>query len=149
MQTLYFEDFQVGDTFHSESVTISESDVIGFAEQFDPQYFHLDKVRAKDSFFNGLAASGWHTSAISMRLMVNSGLGRIANGMIGLGVDELRWPQPTYAGDAVRVVVTVLATKASKSQPGWGIVKIQGQTYNQHDAMVMQLITPLWVQQRS
>ncbi|EIJ41821.1 acyl dehydratase [Beggiatoa alba B18LD] len=149
MSVLYFEDFQVGDKFESERLTLTEADVVAFGKQFDPQYFHTDKDKAVDSFFKGLAASGWHTSAITMRLVVGSPIGKIANGVIGLGVDELRWFTPTYAGDTLRVVIEVLEKKASQSKQGWGVVKMRWQTYNQRDEVAASLVTPLWVQCRS
>ncbi|ALG69566.1 dehydratase [Beggiatoa leptomitoformis] len=146
---LFFEDFQVGNRFESEKLTLTEEAVIAFGQQFDPQYFHTDKIQAKDSFFNGLAASGWHTSALTMRLVVSSPIGKIANGVIGLGVDELRWFMPTYPGDTLRVVIEVLETKASQSKQGWGVVKMRWQTYNQRDEIAASLVTPLWVKRRT
>lgn len=146
---LFFEDFKVGDTFKSDTLTLSEADVITFAQQFDPQYFHIHKQLASDSFFNGLAASGWHTGALTMRLVVDSPLGQIVNGIIGLGVDELRWFTPTYPNDTLRVVMEVLDTKASQSKVGWGVVKMRWQTFNQRDELAVSLVTPLWVQRHS
>ncbi len=149
MTKLFFEDFKIGDTFESDTLTVLETDVINFAQQFDPQYFHTDKEQAVDSFFNGLAASGWHTSALTMRLVVNSPLGQIANGIIGLGIDELRWFTPTYPNDILRVVMEVIDTKASQSKAGWGVVKMRWQTFNQRDELAASLVTPLWVQCQS
>lgn len=149
MTKLFFEDFKTGDTFESDTLTVLETDVINFAQQFDPQYFHTDKQQATDSFFNGLAASGWHTSALTMRLVVKSPLGRIANGIIGLGVDELRWFTPTYPNDTLRVKMEVIDTKASQSKAGWGVVKMRWQTFNQRDELAASLVTPLWVQCQS
>jgi acyl dehydratase len=122
---LYLEDVVVGSEFVSDEVTITAEEIIAFATQFDPQPFHLDPEAAKGSFFGGLAASGWHTAAITMRLLVTGGPD-IAGGTIGAG-GELAWPTPTRPGDRLHVRVTVESVTASKSNPDRGstILKVE------------------------
>jgi acyl dehydratase len=126
----YFEDFQVGQRFRSATATVSADDIKAFARQFDPQPFHLDEAAAKESFFEGLAASGWHTAAIVMRLTVQSDL-RPAWGTIGAGVENLRWPRALRPGDTIRVDGEVLDVRASRSRPDIGIVRIRSVATNQ------------------
>ncbi len=145
---LYFEDLQPGQRFLSPSHTLSEEEIIAFARQFDPQPFHTDPVAAQDSFFNGLAASGWHTSSLSMRLVEGSELGQAANGLIGMQIDQMRWPQPTRPGDTLQVEVEVLDKRRSGSQPGFGVVKVAWTTRNQRGETAMRLECAIWLQCR-
>lgn len=94
---LYFEDLKAGQLFHSPTHVLSEEELIGFARQYDPQHFHTNPQSAADSLFGGLAASGWQTSSLSMRLVTQTELGKMANGLIGMQIDKMRWPQPTRA----------------------------------------------------
>ena len=112
---LYFEDFAVGQTYRSETHVVDAAAIKAFAVQFDPQPFHLDEETAKPTFFRGLAASGWHTAALTMRLMVTGGL-PIAGGIIGAGFEEMRWPRPVRPGDTLRVEVEVLDLRPSRSR---------------------------------
>ncbi|WP_199155656.1 MaoC family dehydratase [Chromobacterium sp. ASV23] len=146
---LYFEDLQLGQRFFSASHTLSEDEIIAFARQFDPQPFHTDPEAAQHTIFNGLAASGWHTSSLTMRLVAESELGRAANGLIGMQIDKMRWPQPTRPGDTLQVEVEVLDKRRSGSQPGFGVVKVKWTTRNQDDAIAMQLECAIWLQCRS
>ncbi|MBM2884254.1 MaoC family dehydratase [Chromobacterium phragmitis] len=146
---LYFEDLQLGQRFFSAEHTLSEAEIIAFARQFDPQPFHTDPEAAKQTFFNGLAASGWHTSSLTMRLVAESELGKAANGLIGMKIDKMRWPQPTRPGDTLQVEVEVLDKRRSGSQPGFGVVKVKWTTRNQDDAVAMQLECAIWLQCRS
>src|SRR5215471_18409976 len=98
----YLENFAVGQTFSSGRMRVTEEEIKAFAAKFDPQPFHLDEATAQQSFFQGLAASGWHTAAITMRLLVESDL-KPAGGVIGAGFDEFRWPRPVRPGDELRV----------------------------------------------
>lgn len=100
-EPLYFEDLAVGQTFRTDKVTVEAGAIKAFAAEFDPQPFHLDEDAARESFFGGLVASGWHTAALTMRLFVE-GEFTIAGGLIGLGVEELRWPRPVHPGDVLR-----------------------------------------------
>jgi acyl dehydratase len=130
---LYLEDVVVGSEFVSDEVTITAEDIIAFASQFDPQPFHLDPEAAKSSFFGGLAASGWHTAAITMRLLVTGGPD-IAGGTIGAG-GELAWPTPTRPGDRLHVRVTVESVTASKSNPTRGSTVLRVETLTSEDEL--------------
>lgn len=133
---LYLEDLSVGAQFRSDSYTMSESEIKQFARQYDPQVFHLDDAMARDTLFGGLSASGWHTAAVTMRLLVEGGL-PLASGLIGAGT-ELRWPRPVRPGDTLTVQTTVLDIAPSRSKPDRGIVLCQSDTLNQHGEVVQQ-----------
>jgi acyl dehydratase len=148
MTYLYLEDFQVGQSFGSASLTIEAADIVAFASRFDPQPFHLDDQAARDTLFQGLAASGWHTAALTMRLLVGSPM-KPAGGLIGAGFDELKWPRPVRPGDRLRVESEILEVRASKSRPGQGILKVRMTTLNQHDQPVQISVGNLVVQSRS
>jgi acyl dehydratase len=142
----YFEDFEVGQRFRSGTASVTAEGIKAFAREFDPQPFHLDEQSAAGTFFGGLAASGWHTAAIAMRLIVESDL-RPAGGTIGAGVEELRWPRPVRPGDVLRVEGEVLEVRPSRSRPEIGIVKIRATAYNQAGEPV-QIWTPALVVRR-
>jgi acyl dehydratase len=135
----FLEDFQVGQTLRSASITLSAEDIQEFAGRFDPQVFHLDPVAAEQTFFRGLAASGWHTAALTMRLLVGCELQPVG-GLIGAGIDDLRWPQPTRPGDTLHLELEILEVRASRSRPERGIVRVQVRTLNQHDEVVQSCI---------
>lgn len=145
---LYLEDLTPGRRFETASHTLTEEELLAFAHQFDPQFFHTDHEAAKNSVFAGLAASGWHTSSLSMRLVAQSELGRVANGLVGLDVSVMRWPRPTRAGDILTVCVEVLESRRSNSQPGFGIVTVRWTTTNQRQEIAMQMENRIWVQAR-
>ncbi|MBL8644926.1 MAG: MaoC family dehydratase [Rhodospirillaceae bacterium] len=134
MTQIFLEDLSVGQRFSSGSLTVSEADIIAYARQFDPQPFHTDPDAAKDTFFGGLAASGWHTASLTMKLLVGSEL-NIAGGLIGAG-GELAWPRPTRPGDTLRLAMEVLAVKPSKSRPERGMVTVRCETLNQNNEAV-------------
>jgi len=142
----YLDDLSVGQRFVSGSHTIDEAQIKTFARQFDPQPFHLDDAKAKGTMFAGLAASGWHTAAITMRLMVDGGA-PIAGGIIGAG-GEISWPQPTRPGDTLCVVSEVMAVTPSRSRPDRGIVTVRSETRNQRDEVVQILVAKLVVPRR-
>lgn len=146
---LYFEDLTPGRVFETASHTLSEEEIIAFASQFDPQPFHTDPQAAKSSFFDGLAASGWHTSSLTMRLITASELKNVANGLIGMGIRDMRWPRPTRPGDTLRAKIEVTGQKPSSSQPGFGVVQLRWTTLNQHNEIAMQLETAIWVARRA
>jgi acyl dehydratase len=133
---LYLEDIAVGQTYVTGTVEVETDKVKAFAAEFDPQPFHLDEVAGRASMFGGLVASGWHTAAMTMRLLVD-GEFQIAGGLIGLGVEEVRWPRPVRPGDVLRVESEVLDVRHSKSQPDRGIVKMRNTTLNQAGEPVM------------
>ncbi|MFO1209923.1 MAG: MaoC family dehydratase [Amaricoccus sp.] len=134
---LHFEDFPPGRRFASGGRTITAAEIVAFARDFDPQPFHTDPAAAEASFFGGLAASGWHTAALTMRLLVETV--PIARGLIGAG-GELAWPRPTRPGDTLRIVVTVESATRSRSRPDRGWVVIRSETLNQRDEPV-QILT--------
>lgn len=145
LPALYLEDFQVDQRFSTHTQEIDEKKMIDFARQFDPQIFHTDPEAARDSFFQGLAASGWYTAAVTMRLIVDSV--PIAGGVIGAG-GEVNWPRPTRAGDILRVEGEIAAVKPSKSHPDRGIVTIHAKTLNQKDEIVQDMTSKLVVFRR-
>jgi acyl dehydratase len=126
---LYLEDLRVGQRFISDSYFMDENRIKAFAAEFDPQPFHLDEAVAQTSIFGGLSASGWHTAAVAMRLLVTGGL-PLANGIIGLG-GELTWPRPTRPGDTLRVESEIQEIMPSRSKPSQGVVKVRSSTLNQ------------------
>lgn len=136
MTVYYFEDFVPGQRFSGGSgIRIDEQRIKAFASEFDPQPFHLDEDAARASMFQGLAASGWHTAAVTMRLLVDSEF-RLVGGIVGAGFDELRWPRPVRPGDELHVECEVLEVRASKSRPQQGLVKLRTTTLNQHGQAV-------------
>jgi acyl dehydratase len=144
---LYLEDFHVGQRFTSGSHAMDADEIKAFARQFDPQPFHLDEEKAKQSLFGGLVASGWHTAAVSMRLQVTSGL-PIAGGMIGIG-GEMTWPQPTRPGDVLKVVSEVEEVTPSRSRPDRGTIKVRSETRNQREEVVQILTARMIVPRRT
>ena len=147
MSERYLEDFAVGQTFGSGRLKVEAPRIKTFAAEFDPQPFHLDEQIARDTFFGGLAASGWHTAALTMRLLVESEL-KPAGGIIGLGFEELRWPRPVRPGDELRMQSEVLEVRVSKSRPTQGLIKVRGTTLNQHDEAVQVFVGNLLVRCR-
>ncbi len=143
----YLEDLQVGQRFTSGTHTLDEEQIKAFAKQFDPQPFHLDAEAAKSSLFEGLVASGWHTAAITMRLMVQSGL-PIAGGIIGSG-GEIAWPKPTRPGAVLHVESEVIELRPSKSRPDRGMAIIRNETHNQFGEIVQVMTAKLVVPRRS
>jgi acyl dehydratase len=142
----YFEDLAAGQKFASPTLSVDADAITAFAAQFDPQPFHLDDEAARHTIFEGLAASGWHTAALTMRLCVASDF-RPAGGIVGIG-GELNWLKPVRPGDALRVEIEIVETRVSRSRPGQGIVKVRLTTLNQDDEPV-QIFTPtLFVDRR-
>jgi acyl dehydratase len=135
---LYLEDLEVGQRFTSAEYRVEEDRIKAFAAEFDPQPFHLDGTAARASIFGGLAASGWHTAAITMRLLVAGGV-PFAAGVIGLG-GEIAWPRPTRAGDVLRVESEIVEILPSRSKPNQAIVKVRSTTLNQ-DGEPVQVFT--------
>jgi acyl dehydratase len=148
MTERYLEDFAAGQRFGGAGrVRIEKARITDFASEFDPQPFHLDEQAARDSIFGGLAASGWHTAAVTMRLLVESDL-RPAGGIVGAGFDEFRWPRPVRPGDELRVESEVLEARPSKSRPEQGIIKVRTTTLNQRDEAVQITVGNLVVPRR-
>ena len=144
---LYLDDLHVGQRFVSGTHVIDETQIKAYARQFDPQPFHLDNVAAEKTLFAGLAASGWHTASITMRLLVDSGL-PLAGGIIGAG-GEIEWPRPTRPGDTLHVESEVIEIKPSKSRPDRGMAIVRCQTLNQRGDVLQVLIAKLVVPRRA
>ncbi len=133
---MYFEDFQIGQKFQStRSVRVTAQEITEFAEKYDPQPFHLDEAAGKSTFFKGLAASGWLTAAIVMRLRVETIT--VHGGMIGAGVEEIRWTEPVRPNDSLHTETEVIGLRRSKNRPELGLVTIYTLTLNQRDEVVM------------
>jgi acyl dehydratase len=136
---LYFEDLYPGMKFEStRAYKVTAEEIKQFAESYDPQPFHLDEAAGESSFFQGLAASGWLTAAIVMRLRVESI--KIAGGMIGAGVEEIRWMQPVRPGDTLRTEAEILNVRKSSSRPSFGVVRSRTLVYNQRNEVVMRSV---------
>jgi acyl dehydratase len=135
-----FDDFQPGQVYELGSKLVNEEDIVAFAQQFDPQPFHLDPEAAKESVFGGLIASGWHTGAMWMRLYVDSLLGG-ASGQGSSGVEELRWLAPVRPGDTLSGRLIVLEVTSSDSHPERGTIRIRGEMENQEGVTVMSMVS--------
>lgn len=133
MTVQYYEDLTVGETHDAGPRTVTDEEIIEFAEKYDPQSFHVDREAANDSMFGGLAASGWHTASVAMRLLVDGYFKDVAIGG-ALGVDDLRWRKPVYAGDELGITVTVADKEEWDDERGR--VEFDLEAYNQDDVLV-------------
>src|SRR5262245_57933113 len=147
MTARYLEDFAVGQTFGSARLRVDKERIKSFAAEFDPQPFHLDDDAAGATIFRGLAASGWHTAAMTMRLLVDSEL-KPAGGIVGAGFDEFRWPRPVRPADELQLTSEVLEVRPSKSRPGQGLIKMRTTTLSQADEAVQVMVSNLVVPRR-
>ena len=147
MSRRYLEDFTVGQTFGSGRLKVDKEQIKAFAAEFDPQPFHLDENAARDTIFRGLAASGWHTAALTMRLLVDSEI-EPAGGIVGAGFDEFRWPRPVRPGDELHIESEVLEVRPSRSRSNQGLIKVRTTTLNQKDEAVQVQIANLIVPRR-
>jgi acyl dehydratase len=143
---LQLEDFTVGQTFGSGPLKVDAGEIKAFAAVFDPQPFHLDEQSARDTFFKGLAASGWHTAALTMRLLVDSPF-KPAIGIIGSSA-EISWPRPVRPGDELRIESEILEVRPSQSRPDRGTIKVRTTTLNQNGDTVQVLVANLIVTRR-
>lgn len=143
---LYFDDLKIGDKFSSDTFELTAADLTRFAGEFDPQPFHLDDAAARTTLFGGLAASGWHTAAITMRLLVTSGP-KLANGIVGMG-GEIEWKSPARPGDVLRVESEVMELIASRSRADRGVLVLRSTTRNQRDEAVQVLTAKLMLARR-
>ena len=148
MKEQYLEDFFVGQVFNSSRIKVEKDEIIEFGKRFDPQPYHIDEVAARDTVFRGLAASGWHTAAMTMRILVD-GEFRPAGGIIGVGFDELSWPRPVRPGDELHAKSEVLDVRPSKSRPDRGLIRVKTTTFNQNDDVVQVYTGNLIVPRRS
>jgi acyl dehydratase len=142
-----FEDFPAGTRLISSTHRVTADAIMEFARAFDPQIFHLDLKGAQQTLLGGLAASGWHTAAVSMRLLVDTM--DVAGGIIGMGVDELKWPNAVRPGDDLRVEIEILEARRSKSRSGYGIIRIRNVTKNQRDEVVQSFMASAMLPMRS
>jgi acyl dehydratase len=131
MTKQYLEDYAAGQVYRSGQLQVDKDQIMAFAAQFDPQPYHLDEEEARKSVFGGLAASGWHTAALTMRLLVESQF-RPADGILGIGFDELSWPRPVRPGDELHVESEVLEVRPSKSRLDRGLIRVRTTTFNQN-----------------
>ena|SRR5688572_9999809 len=145
-EAIYLDDLAVGRKFVTHSTTLTLEGCKAFASEFDPQPFHLDEAAAQSSVFGRIAASGWYTASLSMRLLVEGEM-TIAGGLVGLG-GEISWPRPTYPGDTLRVETEVLAIRVSQSRPDRGVVTVRNQTLNQHGEPVQVAVVKMMVPRR-
>lgn len=143
----YLEDLSVGQKFQTPSAQVTETDILTFATRFDPQFMHLDPQAAKRGPLGGLTASGWHTTALVMRLTIDA---RPLDGgpVLGLGVDELRWPNPVRVGDTITAELEVVSITPSRSKPTHGVVRIHTIAKNQNGDVVLTMSPNLWVPRR-
>ncbi|MDB5346175.1 MAG: hypothetical protein JWP89_4552 [Schlesneria sp.] len=141
-----YEDLYVGQRFTSGTRLVEQDEIIAFAKQFDPQPFHTDPEAAKETLFQGLVASGWHTAAMTMRLLIDSGLS-IEGGMVGAG-GELTWPRPTRPGYILQVETEVVEMRPSRSRPDRGLATIRSETKNQASEVLQILFARLVVPRR-
>ena len=147
MPERFFEDVEKGDRFKSETYKVTEEQITSFAREFDPQPFHLDATVADRTMFGGLIASGWHTAAITMRLFVQTL--NFAEGAIGLGVDELRWPNAVKPNDVLQVETEIVDLRESRSKPTHGVVRLRYVTTNQRSEIVQTMFASALVLRRN
>jgi len=143
----YLEDLAVGERYAGGTTTVDLAAIKAFAAAFDPQPFHLDETAAEASIFGGLVASGWHTMAVTMRLLVEGEL-RSLWGLVGLGADELRWPRPVVPGDRLSVEWEVLEIRPSASKPDRGTARLRVTTRNQRNETVLTVVTTILLPRR-
>ena len=146
---LHYEDFHVGQRFESRAAVMERERIMAFAREFDPQPQHLGDEEAAGSMFGTLVASGWHTSAQTMRLQFEVVMSRIPGGAMGAQVDSMAWKRPVLPGDALRAVVEVLETRPSRSRPAHGLLSLRTVTLNQRDETVMEMKAAILVPRRS
>ena len=142
----FLEDFTAGERFETPDVEVTADAIVAFARDFDPQPFHTDHAAARDSVFGDLAASGWHTAALTMRLWVDHGPA-VSGGLIGLGVDDLRW-RPLRPGDRIRVSGEVLDVRRSQSGAPRGVVRLRLRTLNDRDVEILHMVSAILVPSR-
>jgi acyl dehydratase len=147
LEDRWFADYRPGAVYEYGYVTVSEDELLEFAHKYDPQPIHIDPVYAKTGQFGGLIASGWHTSALMMRLLADNYLSKVAS-LASPGVDELRWPNPVRPGDVLRLRVEVVEARESRSKPDRGVVRTKVEMLNQNDEVVLSLVAVNMVAKR-
>ncbi len=146
---MYFEDIATGQTYVSQTMTVSQDEIIAFATQFDPQVQHTDPEAARHSIFGELVASGWHTAALTMRLQTDIFMARFPGGALGAQLDSLAWPRPVRPGDTLHVRLEILSARASRSRPDRGVLQVRTTTLNQRDEPVQEMVAAILVPCRS
>lgn len=144
---LTWEDLQPGQKFSTAEYTMTAEEIVAFARQYDPQPFHTDPVAAKASLFGEHVASGWHTAAVSMRLMVQGEM-QVEGGVIGHVIEELRFPRPVRPGDRLRVVQEVVEKSEMPTRPTHGRIRLRSRTFNQDGKLVQDMTSQLVIQRR-
>ena len=145
---IFYEDLEIGLTRNFGGYEVTREEVIEFASKYDPQPFHLDDEVAAQTHFGRLSASGWHTCAMTMRMMVDNMMNEKSAGLGSPGVDQLRWKKPVYPGDTLRCETEILEKRRSASRPEMGIFKSRIRTFNQHDEMVLEMISNALIRTR-
>jgi acyl dehydratase len=143
----YFEDYTAGHVYEFGDILVSEAEIVEFARRYDPQYFHVDPERAVASRFGGIVASGWHTISLAMRLYVDHYLSHVAS-LASPGAEDIRWPSPVRPGDTLRIRVTILEARPSRSKPDRGTVRARVEAINQRDEFVLSLIIVSFIGRR-
>ncbi len=144
----YLEDVVVGQRFEGGPITVDTDEMLAFARRYDPQPFHTDAEAGARSLFGGLAASGWLTAALTMRMVVGTGID-LAWGVLGRQVETLEWPRPVFAGDTLRVTTEVIEVRPSRSRPDRGMIRTRCETFNQHGELVQSFTSLLIVPSRA
>lgn len=144
---LYFEDLKLGQKFDTPEHTVTAEEITAFGRQFDPQAFHTDAEAAKTTIFGQLVASGWHTAALTMGLMVRGSM-QFSGGVIGQGVDNLRWPRPVLPGDRLRAVIEITEINPLPSRTGRGKARLHCRTFNQDGKIVQEMTAGLVITRR-
>jgi acyl dehydratase len=149
-QKLYYEDFHVGQQLHSpRAYTIDRESALAFAHEYDPQDQHIDEEGAREGLFGELIVSGWQTGAVSMRLKSELELFRVHGGVVGMGLEKVRWPNPTLPGDSLKMVLTILSMRESTSRSGKGIITYKAETFNQRGGLAMEMTAAVIVSRRT
>jgi acyl dehydratase len=144
---LYYEDLAIGRKIGTDAIDVTLEEIVAFANRYDPQPFHTDAAAADGSMFGGLVASGWMTAALTMRLMVTSAF-HFGTGVVGLGVDTLRWPRPVRPGERLSAMIEVVGMRTSESKPGFGVVKIKTTTSQQDGEVVQVMVSNILVRRK-
>lgn len=145
---MFFEDIEIGQTYVSQAMTVSQDEIIAFASQFDPQVQHVDPEGARHSIFGELVASGWHTASLTMRLQTDIFMGQFPGGALGAQLNSLAWPRPVRPGDTLYVRLEILAARASRSRADRGVLQVRTTTLNQRDEPVQEMVASLIVPRR-
>ena len=148
-KAFYYEDFEISEQFRSPaSSPIDKDAAIAFAREYDPQLQHIDEHGAKNSLFGELVISGWQTAALTMKLKTQLAIFQNPMGIIGMGLENVRWPRPTRPGDSLYIILTVLSKRISASRPDRGIIQYKVETFNQRDELTMEMITSVLIPRR-